>query len=821
MPVFTIETPTGRKVDIEAADEATAIRGAQEWDAQQSKAEAPAPSGAIEGLQQGVSDLFAGPAETIKQFTPDMGMGADTALATAAQATAPNNYTPADIIKPTAEGQHWLDPRRIDLSAIPQAIAEQAPGLAVDATAMKVGKKIAGTPGAAVAGISSALLRSLGITSKTRAQERTGEADPEVRTSDKVIGGATALPAAALQALGAGRFLKGAVSKEVGAKGVTDAAKQFAKTSGTVGASTAGQDALTQAGTTVATPGGLRVDPERVIEAGIGGLATGGALAAPRAVAGARTAQKFKDFGGDNAEAAAALANRMQAAAEGRNLKDTSVGSEAVTKVRKNLNDEIRDSKNAYLKTARKDNNVDTDVKAAFSRAHDRSGDASPSEISAVAKVSPQTAALMKQATLLRKLEGQGTHKGGKFKGGLGASMEEMGIRLLKNPAAHVTAGGLTYAGLSGGAATLFGYTPAAMATLGGAYGGARAIDKMTGARSPAKRFVEKFSDGKTPIRAAPTPQAPATPAQAPTPMPWGRPQPAPTGPRIAQPAPAPVTPPTPINPLALPTAVTQPGQNLSKALMLAQSLKQKNAGNEQAEALARNSPMINEQGDLGNLSNPAMGKRAGDLVRAANVVKKLKAPLKQPKEPKAPKAVRPVQDATSDVAPKVEAAPVEAPKAKMPKGAIAARAMKTIKNPKKTEEAKAEAPKAEATKLAFEPLGGDELTYKGMSAKDIAEAEYAQDTARGKKIKYPGPYKAKIEKTVSTRRSSIESIIKKYRSESAVLQRLSDELDKTRSAARAKEAVEYYADNLANPEAVAALMNAFTDAKINALWPH
>lgn len=31
MPVFTIQTPDGREVDIEAADEATAVRGAQEW----------------------------------------------------------------------------------------------------------------------------------------------------------------------------------------------------------------------------------------------------------------------------------------------------------------------------------------------------------------------------------------------------------------------------------------------------------------------------------------------------------------------------------------------------------------------------------------------------------------------------------------------------------------------------------------------------------------------------------------------------------------------------------------------------------------------
>ena len=33
MATYTIEAPDGRKITIEAADEATAIRGAQEWTA--------------------------------------------------------------------------------------------------------------------------------------------------------------------------------------------------------------------------------------------------------------------------------------------------------------------------------------------------------------------------------------------------------------------------------------------------------------------------------------------------------------------------------------------------------------------------------------------------------------------------------------------------------------------------------------------------------------------------------------------------------------------------------------------------------------------
>lgn len=37
MPVFTIETPTGRRLKIEAPDQATAMRGAEEWEASQAK----------------------------------------------------------------------------------------------------------------------------------------------------------------------------------------------------------------------------------------------------------------------------------------------------------------------------------------------------------------------------------------------------------------------------------------------------------------------------------------------------------------------------------------------------------------------------------------------------------------------------------------------------------------------------------------------------------------------------------------------------------------------------------------------------------------
>lgn len=54
MPIFSIETPGGRVLDIEAADQATALRGAQEWHAAN-----PGPKDAVGHLAAAVTDIPA------------------------------------------------------------------------------------------------------------------------------------------------------------------------------------------------------------------------------------------------------------------------------------------------------------------------------------------------------------------------------------------------------------------------------------------------------------------------------------------------------------------------------------------------------------------------------------------------------------------------------------------------------------------------------------------------------------------------------------------------------------------------------------------
>jgi hypothetical protein len=50
MPVFTLQAPDGRKVRIEAADQATAMRGAQEWYASQGRAKPARKSGVLDQI---------------------------------------------------------------------------------------------------------------------------------------------------------------------------------------------------------------------------------------------------------------------------------------------------------------------------------------------------------------------------------------------------------------------------------------------------------------------------------------------------------------------------------------------------------------------------------------------------------------------------------------------------------------------------------------------------------------------------------------------------------------------------------------------------
>lgn len=63
MPVFTLQSPDGRKIKIEAADEATAMRGAQEWS---SSAPPKAKRGGLGGVVDEVGSTISGAVDKLK-----------------------------------------------------------------------------------------------------------------------------------------------------------------------------------------------------------------------------------------------------------------------------------------------------------------------------------------------------------------------------------------------------------------------------------------------------------------------------------------------------------------------------------------------------------------------------------------------------------------------------------------------------------------------------------------------------------------------------------------------------------------------------------
>ncbi len=128
--------------------------------------------------------------------------------------------------------------------------------------------------------------------------------------------------------------------------------------------------------------------------------------------------------------------------------------------------------------------------------------------------------------------------------------------------------------------------------------------------------------------------------------------------------------------------------QKLAKGLQQMADLRQKGLGSNQAEAEAAVSPLIDSVGGLGEVRNPAMGKRANELISAANALKKLR------EIPEADSADAPTQPHS-------------------------------------------EAPQQDA------PFVLPESPHVFKEPKDAAEAIYAEAVAGGKAIRHPEGFKA------------------------------------------------------------------------------
>lgn len=502
MPVFEIGLEDGRKLRIEADNQDAALSGVQHFMSQsppvtQEQPSSPAAkpeTGLVAGLRHGLSNLVAGPAETLKQYA-----GVDNAAGDKAK----------EFFN-TKNVQHApvLDKNGLHVGNLPQAMAEGAPGMAADIAAARVASKIpmVGRFAALPAGVASYLLRTRGQAALERAGNRTGEENAVPNTEDKTAALATGAVEAIPQALGIGRFLPGARAASTGLRGVGEAVGNAAKTVGVTGAAGGATDLVSQIGATLGTPGGVQVDPLRSLDAGITSGVTGGLLKTPRTVADAATAIKYRGITPELEPAAARVANRVVQAAEGK-LSDPEKAGVAVKRAEAGIKTELADAI-TDLKTRV---TLDADATNAFDAVKDsnRPTKAELGHIERVVRGDPRAQNILeltRDVHALDVLKRTGVFNGDKFTGGISSGVQKVtGV----NPHMALKTAGAALA-VDAFGSHLIAQSPTALAVLLGTVGAARATDKLTGARSPANRFVNRFSDPSQGVRNLP--DAPAAP---------------------------------------------------------------------------------------------------------------------------------------------------------------------------------------------------------------------------------------------------------------------------------------------------------------------
>lgn len=828
MPMFQIGLEDGRSLRIEADSQEAALTGAEHFVQQE------APSGVVAGAQQGLSNLLHGPAETAKQF-----LGADTsALEAKAQEVAPKDYKAAPIVPKNGK---WFDPTTYTWKNVPQNLAENAPAIAESIIAAKLAGRAHPLAGL-LAGAGVLAANSLGDTAKNAAAVRTGDETAEPSTQDKTRALATVALQSVPQAIGVSRFLPGASKvSSVGTKGVIESGTKALTTTAIEGASGAAQNAIGQAGLTVGTDKGLTVDGNEVANAGVSNAFVGGALTAPRAIANIKAAQKYKDFGGDNESATKSFANRISDAADGDSLRNTKTGFESVRSAHEDVRSELKVAAKALP-------GLDADTDAAIKRAG-KGRKLSESDLQRIEdNATSDVADLARQAHVGALLKEQGDFQGGNFRGGVANTVGKH-IRAYQNPIGAGVSAGLAIAGLGGHAASLFAYSPSTLAALATAYAGLRGLDALTGNRSPANNFVSRFADPTVATRqlapaAAPQPAAPSvsptgpsipTPAAAPTP--WG-PTPAAAAPQpslratlnsnaalhsgiatiakqlaaakrqqllqqappllqqlaATRPAPAPVQ--TPVAPAAPPPApstsvdpkVLAQTRGLMTALARIQKIKDSTIGRQDADAVAQNSPLVSEAGGLDAISNPNVGKRASQLVSAANALRRLR---EQPEE----------AAAANDPTPNAPDAPPIAPVAKI-----------TKKNGK-VEEAPQKEEGSPTYTGDYVPLTDAELYGKGWNDQRFAAFE-----SNKPHVKMKEQYAENIEFDRKKRRNILAEIVGDHETDGDIGARLLEELHHTRRGDKAAKAIKHFAAQM-SPENRAAVLKRMDSSFINSMW--
>jgi hypothetical protein len=534
---------------------------------------APEQSGIIDNARQGAAEALQGVGSTIKTYAGD-GYGGDT-LKKAGDYIAPSNFVPSPLV----------DSSGVHPSNILRSLARATPGAA--AALLAAGGATLAAPEAAIAApiigaTAAGVAMSAGDAAKQAAVNRTGDPNAVPNAADKVRGAATSTAESAVQSLPISRFLgpgRGAIAGNViantGLKGVGDAVKKAAVSTGEQAGASGASNVVGQVSQSVGTPGGVSVDPTQALNAAATGGVVGGALAGKRALPEALDANKFSAITPDLKPAAVMAANRIAQAADGRNLQGSFVssnaaqraGEDSMIKARAGIHSELSDAVSNLTTT------LPTDTQNILSAAQNGNmptpGDYAKLK-AAVANdpQGPNVVNLVQQAHAMSIFDSIGDHTNGRFTGGGSGTI---GQALTPE---HLTKTALI-ATLGGEAGHLIGFSPEMLAVAAGGTVAARALDNITGQQAPAGRIVRNFADGQTPVRLnVPAPAAapiarpgPTGPAISPLASPWANPPQRPAAPVVAGgPGTMPMLPPAVVAQMKARAALTQAAANNVRA---------------------------------------------------------------------------------------------------------------------------------------------------------------------------------------------------------------------------------------------------------------
>lgn len=497
---------------------------------------APQSSGLVDSTLQGVASVPAGVAATLKDYTGPGFVG--NTLDSVAKAIAPSTYTPAPIV----------DKDGVHPSNIAAWAAERAPSMAAAIAAARM------TPGPwwtkLLGGAAAGVLMGAGNEAQTAASNRTGNENATPNASDLTRGGLTAAAENAAGTIGLSRFLPSAgVVLNTGVKGLARSATSLAKTVAAEGTSGAAQSVAGQVGQSVGTPSGVSVDPAQVADSAAGNAITGGALGALPAARTSLNALKYRAITPDLAPAATQFANRMQQTADGAPLTAGVIpfngaqrtGAEAFTKARDAVKNELSGAVADLRSRVQLPTDANNVLDAAINGQQPNNRDYAT--LNRAVQGDPQAdnvLNLVRQAHVADIVESTGHLSDDKFTGGISG---HVGAALTGHNVGKTALYAGAGAALEGGAGHVIAYSPEALSALAGATVLARMADRLTGARTPAGRFVSNFADGTTPVRQnVAAPQVPPGPSVSPT------------GPKVPQ-APTPWGPPPPVNPADVLTA--------------------------------------------------------------------------------------------------------------------------------------------------------------------------------------------------------------------------------------------------------------------------